>query len=318
LARSSPDYPRRLEAICDPPELLFCSGGIEHLSALCIGVVGSRRASSYGAASARSFGRELAAAGVIVTSGAAYGIDAAAHGGALEAAAPTVAVLGCGIDRAYPPRHLALLRAIARTGCVVSEYAPGTPPLRYHFPERNRVIAGLAAGLVVVEAGEGSGALITVDLALAEGRDVFAVPGRIGESLAAGPHRLIQAGAKLVTCAADVLDEYPGEATQPTARSFSSSLGERSGFGSPCGDEAAGRLLAMLKTGPRQLDALIEESGLARGVLFETLTELQLNGLIHEEDGRRFALTPGGREAERLPRTISNGRGEDRRSQGLR
>jgi DNA processing protein len=181
-------------------------------------VVGARACSGYGASVGRSLGRELARGGLLVVSGMARGIDAEAHRGALEAAGPTVAVLGCGIDRDYPAAHAELARRIAATGLLVSEYAPGVEPAPWRFPARNRIVAGLCGATVVVEARERSGALITADLALEEGREVFTVPGEISSSLSAGTNALLKLGAAPLTAAADVLLFFGIEETPRGAR----------------------------------------------------------------------------------------------------
>ena len=191
VARSDPLFPPLLGAIHDPPPGLFLRGDgrIELLAQPAVAIVGARACSAYGRQVARSLGRDLAAAGLIVVSGLARGIDAEAHRGALEASRSTVAVLGCGIDRDYPAAHRELARQVAATGLVVSEYAPGVEPAPWRFPARNRIVAGLCAATVVVEARERSGALITADFALEEGREVFAVPGEITSALSAGCER---------------------------------------------------------------------------------------------------------------------------------
>ena len=186
-----------------------CAGGRGRLlSRAAVAVVGARACSGYGASVARSLGRDLAAAGLVVVSGMARGIDAEAHRGALEAGGPTVAVLGCGIDRDYPAAHAELARRIAATGLLVSEYAPGVEPAPWRFPARNRIVAGLCAATVVVEARERSGALITADLALEEGREVFTVPGEISSALSAGTNALLKLGATPLTAASDVLQSF--------------------------------------------------------------------------------------------------------------
>src|SRR5207253_5817059 len=178
----------------------------ELLEAPAVAIVGARACSGYGSAVARMLGRELAAAGLVVVSGLARGVDGEAHRGALESGGRTVAVLGCGIDRDYPAAHRELAARVAETGLVVSEYAPGVEPAPWRFPARNRIVAGLCAATVVVEARERSGALITADLALEEGREVFAVPGEITSSLSDGTNGLLRLGAIAVTSAADILE----------------------------------------------------------------------------------------------------------------
>lgn len=203
-------YPELLAAIYQPPLVLYVRGSLPS-DAECLGIVGARRFSRYGEGIAEKLGEELAASGFCVVSGAARGIDSAAHRGALRTGR-TVAVLGCGVDIAYPAENRRLLADIVATGgAIVSEYAPGTPPLPAFFPARNRIISGLSKGIIVVEAAERSGSLITAQLALDEGRDVFAVPGSIYSPTSQGCHRLIQQGAKLVTSVRDVLEEYGRE-----------------------------------------------------------------------------------------------------------
>ncbi|MGH3003942.1 MAG: DNA-processing protein DprA, partial [Gaiellaceae bacterium] len=206
VARSDPAFPRRLHEIHDPPPGLFVRGStpLDLDDAPAVAIVGARACSAYGSSVAHQLARDLARAGAIVVSGLARGVDAQAHRGALEAG-PTVAVLGCGIDRDYPRAHATLAAEIAATGLIVSEYPPGVEPAPWRFPARNRIVAGLACATVVVEARERSGALITADLALDEGRDVLAVPGEITSHLSRGTNHLLRLGAVPVTCSGDVL-----------------------------------------------------------------------------------------------------------------
>lgn len=205
-ARGDEAYPKLLGEIFDPPNLLYYRGTIPQ-SDLCIGLVGSRRSTTYGRQAARKIASELTAAGAVVVSGAARGIDTASHLGALENG-KTIAVLGCGVDVTYPPENGKLLADIASQGAVISEYPPGTPPVPGLFPARNRIISGISRGLLVVEAAEKSGALITATYAMEEGRDVFAVPGSIFSATSVGTNRLIQDGVKPILCGQDILDEY--------------------------------------------------------------------------------------------------------------
>lgn len=200
---ADPQYPQLLRGIPDPPLALYVRGQLPEV--LCVAVVGTRNPSSDGEYVAHRMAWELAAAGVCVVSGLARGIDAAAHRGALEGGGPTVAVLGCGVDVRYPAGHEELADRVASRGALVSEYPPGTPPAKYHFPLRNRIISGLARAVVVVEATLRSGALITADLALEQGREVFAVPGSVLNPRSAGPHWLLREGAGWAERAADVL-----------------------------------------------------------------------------------------------------------------
>jgi DNA processing protein len=204
-----------LKQIHDSPPRLFIDGQIP--AGPMIAVIGSRRATPYGQRVAHRLGRDLSHAGVIVVSGLARGVDAAAHRGALEGPTPTIAVMATGLDRIYPPEHSELAQSIARTGALLTEAEPGTLPLPGYFPVRNRIISGMSLGVVVVEAAERSGALITARMALEQGREVFCVPGSIDNPVAVGSHRLLKDGAKLVETVEDVLEEFP-QLTRARAR----------------------------------------------------------------------------------------------------
>ena len=205
----SAEYPELLAQVSDAPLMLFCRGDLRCMRHHGIAIVGSRKCSERGKELAGQFARELAELAVPVISGMALGIDAAAHEGALSQRGPTVAVLGCGIDVVYPPQHAELYERLSRQALVLSEYPPGTPPLKEHFPQRNRIIAGLSKGTLVVEAPMGSGALITARLANAQGREVFALPGPLASPLSKGCHQLIKTGqAKLVESVDDILVEF--------------------------------------------------------------------------------------------------------------
>jgi DNA processing protein len=273
LPRSSPAFPRALAAIFDTPAGLFLRGAGEPalLEGPAVAVVGARSCSAYGAEVARMLGRELAAAGLVVVSGLARGVDGHAHRGALDAGGRTVAVLGCGIDRDYPAAHGELAARIGEQGLVVSEYAPGVEPAPWRFPARNRIIAGLAQATVVVEARERSGALITADLALEEGREVFAVPGEITSSLSVGSNRLLRSGASPLTAVADVLEAFGIEPEAPPP------LPELS--------EAAAQVLGRLELEPAGADVIARALGLDASVVAAILTELELSGTVSERDG---------------------------------
>lgn len=200
-------YPEMLKYIHDPPLVLYARGSIP--TARCIAVVGSRRASGYGSETAFKLSQDLAGHDCVVVSGMARGIDTAAHSGALNAGGKTVAVLGCGVDYAYPPENKGLMERIIQSGAVISEYPPGVGPAAYHFPTRNRIISGMSFGVLVVEAGQKSGSLITAQIALEQGREVFAVPGNINHIYSYGTNHLIKDGAKLVTSVEDILEEIP-------------------------------------------------------------------------------------------------------------
>ena len=281
VGRSDVGFPPLLRAIHDPPPGLFLrgSGGLEVLISTAVAIVGARACSAYGSAVARMLGRELAAAGAVVVSGLARGVDAEAHRGALEAGGNTVGVLGCGIDRDYPAAHSELARRVGELGLVISEYAPGVGPAPWRFPARNRIIAGLARATVVVEAREASGALITADFALEEGREVFAVPGEITSALSAGTNALLRLGATPLTSAADVLESLG--IAPPEAPSLE------------LGADAA-TLLALLADGPASADALTRASGLDAGAVGAALVELELAGVIAEGAGIFRGVMPAG------------------------
>ncbi|MGH2996381.1 MAG: DNA-processing protein DprA [Gaiellaceae bacterium] len=282
LRRRSPGYPPLLCELHDPPQQLFLRGGpAELLARRAVAVVGARSCSPYGAQVGRSVARELAAAGAVVVSGLARGIDAEAHRGALEAGGVTVAVLGCGIDRDYPRGNAELARRICEQGLIVSEYGPGVEPAPWRFPARNRILAGLALATIVVEARERSGALITADFALELGRDVFAVPGEITSALSVGTNDLLRQGAAPLVAAEDVLDAIGLERqAQPSAGRLSPS---------------AEAVLAALAAGSRTADELAAATGLAGAKVSATLVALELEGLVAGADGvyRPAALSPG-------------------------
>lgn len=270
-------YPRTLLELPDPPPVLFAIGRIELLARTSIAIVGSRQATAQGADDARAFAHTLAEAGLTVVSGLAHGIDAAAHRGALGTDASTIAVMGTGPDRVYPASQRDLAHAIAERGLIVTQFAPGTPPLKGNFPQRNRIISGLAQGVLVVEAAPMSGSLITARLAAEQGRDVFAIPGSIHSPLSKGPHKLIRDGAKLVETAQDVLAELGRPAGH----------GGRPEAGSPESDAVRARLLDAMGRGPVDLDRLVARTGLSSEAIAAALVHLELDG--------RVAALPGGR-----------------------
>jgi DNA processing protein len=272
IRRRDASYPSLLAAIHDPPPQVYLRGEAEAglLERPAVAVVGARSCSSYGRAVGRSLGRELAAAGLVVVSGMARGIDGEAHRGALAAGGATVAVLGCGIDRDYPAAHAELARRICERGLIVSEYELGVEPAPWRFPARNRIIAGLCRATVVVEARERSGALITADFALEEGREVLAVPGEITSSLSAGTNALLRLGATPVTCAEDVLELFgiaPAEPAVPELGAAAKALFER------------------LREGALTADELVRASGVEAAQASAALLELELARLVALEDG---------------------------------
>ena len=288
----SPDYPALLVDLPDPPAVLYVDGDAAVLGLPQLAVVGSRNPTALGRDTATQFARHLAASGLAITSGLALGIDAAAHRGALEAGGSTVAVLGCGLDRVYPPEHEGLARSIAAQGALVSELPVGTPPLKQHFPRRNRLIAGLSVGTLVVEAAVGSGSLITARLAAEQGREVFAIPGSIHNPMARGCHRLIRQGAKLVETADDVFAEL-GALLGSLAPSASAETPEKQVDSVPALDNEYEILLDALGFGPASVDALVARTGLDAGAVASMLLILELEG--------RIAQQPGGLYCRRVP-----------------
>jgi len=275
---SDPGYPAPLRAVAHPPQTLYVRGGWRPEDAHAVAVVGSRRASPYGIAVAEWLGRELARCGVTVVSGLARGIDGAAHRGALEGGGRTIAVLGCGVDVLYPPEHAGLARRIMRAGAVLSELPPGTPPLKQHFPMRNRLISGLALGVVVVEGRERSGAVITTDFALDQGREVFAVPGSIFDETSRTPHRLLQQGAKPVTRVEDILDELGLAVLRPLTGAGPAAALE--------GIEA--EVYGQLDLQPRHPDALALRCHRPVAEVSRALTVLEVRGLARALPGQRY------------------------------
>ncbi|MEQ8232381.1 MAG: DNA-processing protein DprA [Gammaproteobacteria bacterium] len=276
LVLGDADYPPRLAAIARPPLVLFVEGRMELLGSDQVAIVGSRKATSHGLRIASEFAGDLAAAGLTVTSGLALGIDAAAHEGALAVAGATLAVVGCGIDRVYPARHRRLAGAIRSTGAIVSEFALGTPPARRHFPQRNRLIAGLSLGTLVVEAAARSGSLSTAFHALEQGREVFAVPGSIRNPQAQGCHILIKQGAKLTERVEDVLEELPGGHTRapPTAPV------SRDHAPGDALDPAAARVLEACGWHPTSLEEIVGRCGLTLPDVSSILLQLELAGRV--------------------------------------
>jgi DNA processing protein len=280
IALGDPRYPQALLQAADPPLMLYAQGRFDLLNATSIAVVGSRNPTAQGLDNARAFAAHLSRAGFVIVSGLALGIDGAAHEGALEGGGGTIAVVGTGLDSVYPARHRALAqRILANGGLIVSEFSIGTPALPPHFPIRNRIIAGLSRGTLVVEAAVQSGSLITARLAADNGRDVFAIPGSIHSPQARGCHVLIKQGAKLVDAAADILEEY---ATAPVVRGVA-----QSSDAEPSATKAD-PLLSALGFDPIGLDTLVERTGMAASELAARLLELELAGRVARLPGQMF------------------------------
>lgn len=350
LTPDAPRYPVRLLNIPDYPAALYISGTLPDIDReVCVAMVGTRRASRYGHTAATSIARELTACGAIVVSGCARGIDTAAHQGAILAGGRTVAVLGCGINTRYNMENEGLRKVIQANGALVSEYPPGAPPLNYHFPIRNRIISGLSLGVIVIEAGEKSGSLITANIALNQGRDIFSLPGQVNSYLSKGTNRLIFDGAKPIGSARDVLEEYwtkfpdrismnmlsdPGaglfekgvrpkwdkEYREQSPSSFplpvrpsedkprdNSQSGRKkkdepvkppadvsppakSSDRLPLGlSEESRRVLPALGSTPKDFQTLLDELGMSASVLMQSITELELYGLVTSMPGKKYA-----------------------------
>ncbi len=279
------DYPEPLASIHDPPSALYVRGDLVPEDRRAVAIVGSRGCSGYGRAVADRLGYELARAGFTVVSGLARGIDQAAHEGALKANGRTLAVLGSALDRLYPPEAAPLADRIARHGAVLSEYALGRPPDRTTFPYRNRIVSGLSMGVIVVEGDVRSGAMITADRALEQGRSVFAVPGRIDSPTARGPHRLLKNGARLIEDVGDVIDEFqhllpridvPAAAPEPYPFTFNAEEQQ---------------IVERLAEGESDIDSLARSVGLPISRLSGILLGLEMKRVVRMAPGRRVELT---------------------------
>lgn len=286
ITLGDPAYPQLLLETADPPTLLYVKGSVALLNQPALAIVGSRNASTQGLRDAEAFAGSLAKAGLTIVSGLALGIDAAAHRGALQANGDTVAVIGTGADRIYPARNQALAIEIAERGAVISEFALGTQANAANFPRRNRLIAGLCRGCLVVEAAPASGSLITARLAGEQGREVMAIPGSIHSPMSKGCHQLIRQGAKLVENAQDILEELrlplPTAADRRTAQAAETTRTETAT------NDESGRLLAALGHSPCDADTLALRSGLTAEALCAMLARLELAGTIASLPGGRY------------------------------
>jgi DNA processing protein len=290
-----PDYPETLAAIADPPPLLFVSGDVKMLRSPSIAIVGARNASSHSRRFAEEIAGQLGEAGYTIVSGLARGIDAAAHNGALKTG--TMAAIAGGLDVVYPPEHEELQRRIAATGAVVSEHPPGTRPTARHFPARNRLISGLARGVLVVEAALKSGSLITARLALEQGRDVFAVPGSPRDPRCRGTNDLIRQGAVLTESAADIVEAVTLQVLKPQTREPAPNLLQPPNLPQPVEKThesepktAHGRIIELLGATPTSVDELVRECHMSAASVQSALLELELTGRIERHPGNRISL----------------------------
>lgn len=286
------EYPENLKQIYDPPIILYVKGNILPEDKFAFAIVGSRRASRYGLSTAERLGYELASRGFTIVSGLARGIDVAGHRGALKAKGRTLAVLGSGIADIYPPEHMELADEIARNGAVVSEFPMEMAPLKENFPRRNRLISGLSLGVVVVEAARNSGALITADFALEQGRELYAVPGQARAATAYGTNMLIRQGAKLVESADDIVEELkdnikgqldfkvgPKNEDETDVFERASTLNL---------NEAEEKVLKAVKSEPTSIDDIVDASDLSASEILPCLTRLELKGLIEQLPGKSY------------------------------
>jgi DNA processing protein len=283
-------YPGLLKEIYDPPVVLYIKGEIATLQRPVIALVGSRHPTPYGLNAAERLARDLAGRGLVIASGMARGIDSASHRGALSARGTTVAVLGSGLDLIYPRENQKLARQIEQSGCLISEFPPGTPPVPQNFPVRNRIISGISLGTCVVEAAEFSGSLITARLALEQGREVFAVPGNITSKNSFGPNLWIKQGAKLVQDWKDIVEELPRPVKEGICQQELEAAGQRQGnlFGDAF-TTLEKRVLELLTNDEAlHVDQLLESSGLSSSELLATLSELEMKDKVRQLRGKYF------------------------------
>ena len=286
------DYPKNLKNIYDPPVALYVKGKILPRDNLAIAIVGSRLASFYGLQTAERFAFELASRGVTIVSGLARGIDSASHKGALKAKGRTLAVLGSGIANVYPEEHIELAEEISGKGAVISEFPMMTIPDKGNFPKRNRIISGLSLGVICVEAADRSGALITCDIALEQGREVFAVPGKVDSATSKGTNRLIKQGAKLVGDIDDIIEELELCLQDSCEASRESRLAKQNKL-APELDKCESLVYNLLSSEPRYIDELCEESGIGLSRISGILINLEIKKLARQLPGKKFARSEG-------------------------
>ena len=286
LTYNDADFPQLLKEIPDSPLLLYVKGNIRALNTPSMAMVGSRRASVYGLSMAEKFAGGLAQAGVTIVSGLARGIDSACHRAALKVKGTTVAVLGCGLCHIFPEENKILAEEICSSGAMISEFSMETFPLPYHFPKRNRIVSGLSLGVIVVEASAKSGALITSDFALEQGREVFAIPGKIDQPNAQGVNQLIKEGAKLAACVEDILEELKLPFTAYIREEASKGIKIKKPAPNLSEDEKP--VYQQLSDEPQHVDELAEQSQIPVPKLMSVLLKLELNGVIKQLPGKLF------------------------------
>lgn len=287
---TEPEYPRTLLEMYDPPVLLYVRGDLQVLNCAAIAIVGTRRPSLYGSQMAERIGRDLAARGLLIVSGMARGIDAIAHKGALAVpGGRAIGVLGTGIDVAYPKENKKLYEQVLERGAIISEFPVGTPPVPENFPVRNRIVAGLPLGVVVVEGAQYSGSLITARLAMELGREVFGVPGHVTQAVSFAPNQLIKQGAKLVTGAEDVIEELPTPVRAALVQALQLEAGERNLLVAASLNEAERKIYEQLSSeATLHIDEIVERSGLNSSAVLATLFNLEMKGVVRQLPGKQF------------------------------
>lgn len=281
-------YPLYLKNIYDPPVVLYMKGSIIK-EEKCLAVVGSRKATSYGLGMAQTISRELAKYGITVVSGMARGVDSYAHKGALQEGGRTIAVLGCGVDVIYPYENKKLMESIIENGACISEYLPGTTPAANNFPARNRIISGISLGVIVIEAGNKSGSLITADFALEQGREVFALPGNVNSINSTGTNKLIKEGAKIVTGIEDILEELNVSFSEDKLKNFFTQRLEDDKLIRGLDDDEK-RIVSCLKLEPMHIDVIAKKTGFSIQIVSSILVMLELKGVVEQQPGKIFKI----------------------------
>jgi DNA processing protein len=287
---TEPEYPQSLLQIYDPPVLLYVRGDPQVLNLPSLSIVGTRKPTLYGTQMAERLGRELAARGLVIVSGMARGIDALGHQGAMAANGRAIGVLGTGIDVCYPKENKKLYERVLQRGAIISEFPLKTHPAPENFPVRNRIVAGMPLGVVVVEGAQYSGSLITARLAMEFGREVFGVPGNVTQPVSFAPNLLIKQGAKLVTCGEDVLEELPTPVRAALVQAEQPEAEQRNLLAAEGLNAAEKRVYDLLSTEePRHIDDIVERSGLNSSEVLATLFDLEMKGIVRQMPGKRFS-----------------------------
>src|SRR5579863_1348401 len=290
VSRADPEYPQTLLQIYDPPTLLYVRGDVHVLNQPSISIVGTRRPTLYGTQMAERLGREIAARGVVVVSGMARGIDAIAHQGAMTVNGRAIGVLGTGVNVCYPKENKKLYEKVLERGAIMSEFPLGTHPAPENFPIRNRIVAGMPLGVVVVEGAQYSGSLITARLAMEFGREVFGVPGNVTQAVSFAPNLLIKQGAKLVTCAEDVIEELPTPVRATLTKLEQPAAEQRNLLVAESLTGSGQKIYALLSSDePRPIDDIVERTGLNSSDVLATLFDLEMKGFVRQLPGKQFS-----------------------------